>query len=82
MQSSLLTYRQMRQIFSKEEIEDLVMYKILTPVEKTSYKQSWKFYAKDITKDLYTKLVEKRNEIQSKTINELLADKIEHEWKS
>lgn len=78
----ILTYRQVRQIFSKEEIYDLVMYKLLTPIEKESRSQSWKFNKSDITRDLYPKLVAKRNEIQARRFDELLANEIEHEWKS
>ena len=81
MNKTLLTYQDMRKVFSKEEIIDLVMYKLLKPLEKTGTIQSWKFNASEVNKDLYLQLVAKRNEIQARNFDELLANQIENEWK-
>lgn len=82
MQTTLLTYRQMRKIFSRDEIADLVAYKLLTPIEKTNTKQAWKFWSHDVGPDLFKKLIDHRENIQAKHYDELLANQIEHEWKS
>lgn len=81
MPNKILTYRDVRRIFSKEETADLVAYGLLKPIEKTNTKQAWKFHSHDVTPDLYGKLFAKRNKIQAKNCDELLAKQIEDEWK-
>lgn len=67
----------MRKTLSKEDILDLVAFGILTPIEKTNTIPSWKFRKRDLTEDLFKRL----NYIRNLRHQEILADKIEREWK-
>ena len=81
MSDDLLTYRDMRKILPREDIYDMVAFNILTPVEETNTSQSWKFRRSDLTDDLYKRLNYMREMCYQANVNQLLADKVEHEWK-
>lgn len=81
MPGDYLTYREMRKIIPKQDMYDMVAFNILTPIEKTNTTQSWRFRVSDITDDLFKRLNYVRDLRYQSNVNEILANKIEHEWK-
>ena len=64
----------------KEDILDMVWYRILKPVEKSNYPNSWKFKRGDITFDVYKRLSLSREKKYQNIFNKFLAEDIEDEW--
>lgn len=81
MNKDYLTYREILRIIPKEDLYQMVTLGILSPMEKTNSVQSWKFKKSELTDDLFKRLNYVRELGYQANLNELLADKVEHEWK-
>ena len=77
---TLIKYIELRKLFTKQEILDMVFVGIIKPIEKTNDIRSWKFKHSDVGQHLREALNTIKLMEQEGVENVLLADEIEHEW--
>lgn len=75
-----ISYKMLRRYIPKEDINDMVTFGIITPIDKTNFPQSWWFEFGSISAAAYKKLLKIREKKYALQLNELLASQIENEW--